>query len=264
MNYVKKALYDEMLSFYHTTLGMEHEDRLRLRGQIGHLVRVARKEIPDTLETKAKIHLLLQLFYGEWGFHCDPGSYFLSSNLYLNDVLETRRGMPVSLGAILLYIADKLNLPLYPVNFPTQLVIRAEVEGEVAFINPWDGQYISQALLHKWYEGAMGFGMTLTPAELAIANVGDLLGRFRQLAKNALIREEKNDEAFCYIARLIHYNPEDPYEIRDRGLVLAQMGCYHVATEDFQYFIDQCPQDPTALLLKNQLEELKQDTYPIH
>lgn len=42
------------------------------------------------------------------------------------------------------------------------------------------------------------------------------------------------------------------------------MGCYHVATEDFQYFIDQCPQDPTALLLKNQLEELKQDTYPIH
>lgn len=57
-----------MLSFYHTTLGMEHEDRLRLRGQIGHLVRVARKEIPDTLETKAKIHLLLQLFYGEWGF----------------------------------------------------------------------------------------------------------------------------------------------------------------------------------------------------
>ncbi len=263
MKYVKKALYDEMLAFCNTTL-RDNDNLLRLRGRMGHLVRAARKEIPDEIEMKTKIHLLLQLFYGKWGFHCDPNSYFLSSNLYLNDVLETKKGMPVSLGAILLYIADRLNLPLYPVNFPTQLVLRAEVEGEVAFINPWDGQYIPLGLLHKWYEGAMGFGIELTPAELAVANIGDLLGRFRQLAKNALIREERNDEALSYISHLMHYYPDDPYEVRDRGLVLAQMGCYHVATEDFEYFIDQCPQDPTATLLKNQLEELRQDSYPIH
>lgn len=41
--------------------------------------------------------------------------------------------------------------------------------------------------------------MTLTPAELAIANVGDLLGRFRQLAKNALIREEKMMKPFVIL-----------------------------------------------------------------
>lgn len=263
MKYIKKALYDEMLAFYNTTLH-NHEEVLRIRGQIGHLVRAARKAIPDEMDAKAKIHLLLQLFYGEWGFHCDAQSYFLSSNLYLNDVLDRRRGMPVSLGAILLYIADRLNLPLYPVDFPTQLVLRADVDGEVAFINPWDGQYIPRALLNKWYEGAMGFGVELTPTDLAVAEVGDLLGRFRQLAKNALIREERNDEALRYISHLMHYNPDDPYEVRDRGLVLAQMGCYHVATEDFEYFIDQCPQDPTAALLKTQLEELKQDSYPIH
>lgn len=68
MNYVKKALYDEMLSFYHTTLGMEHEDRLRLRGQIGHLVRVARKEIPDTLETKAKFIFFCSYFMASGDF----------------------------------------------------------------------------------------------------------------------------------------------------------------------------------------------------
>ena len=51
--------------------------------------------------------------------------------------------MPVSLGALVLYLAASLKLPIYPVNFPTQLILRAEVDGEVAFIDPWNGKYIS-------------------------------------------------------------------------------------------------------------------------
>ena len=39
---------------------------------------------------------------------------------------EHRQGMPVSLGAIVLYLADVLDLPIYPVNFPTQLILRAK------------------------------------------------------------------------------------------------------------------------------------------
>ncbi|MGC7589799.1 SirB1 family protein [Bisgaard Taxon 46] len=263
MKYIRKALYDEMCTFYHLTSQQEGE-AVRIRALMGHLVRKARKMIPEEMDKKEKIHLLLQLFYGEWGFYCDPEQYYLADNLDLAYVLQTGSGMPVSLGAILLYLAERLELPLYPVNFPTQLVLRAEVDGEVAFINPWDGKYISQDLLHTWYEGAMGFGVPLMADTLAVAECSDLLGRFRQLAKNALIREERNGEALRYISHLISYSPEDPYEIRDRGLVLAQMGCYHVAKEDFEYFIDQCPQDPTALLLKNQVEEFQQDTYLLH
>lgn len=83
-----------------------------------------------------------------------------------------------------------------------------------------------------------------------------LTTRFRQLAKNALIREEQNDFAFNYIQFLLAIR-KDPYDIRDRGLVLAQMGAYSSAIEDLEYFVDQCPNDPTSSLLKTQLLELK-------
>ncbi|MDU8925600.1 SirB1 family protein [Pasteurellaceae bacterium LIM206] len=263
MNDYQKALYDEMISFYLITNG-ERGELGRIRSLMGSLVRKARAAIPAELDDKEKIHQLLQLFYGDWGFHCDPEHYFELQNLYLNHVLETHTGMPVSLGAILLYLADSLKLPIYPVNFPTQLILRAEVGDEAVFIDPWNGHYVSLHYLQQLYEGAFGFTAKLTAEELKPAKTADLLARFNQLAKNALIREEHNDEAFRFINVLLRRHPDDPYEIRDRGLVLAQMGAYHAAVEDLQYFIERCPQDPTSMLLTAQMAELKQAYYDLH
>ena len=264
MKYYHKALYDEMTSFYLITREESDDGLQRLRGLIGGLVRRARKKIDPSWETKRKIHHLLQLMYGEWGFICDSERYFELENLYLDQVLTQRRGMPVTLGAILLYLAESLDLPIYPVNFPTQLILRANVDDEVAFIDPWNGQYITHKQLEQLYEGAFGFGTQLPLEVLDIAEPNELTDRFCQLAKHALIREFKNYEAYQYIEMLLSRNPEDPYEIRDRGVVLTQMGCMQAALNDFEYFLEKCPEDPTALLLMPQLEELKLEIESIH
>ena len=264
MKYYQKALFDEMVSFYLVTANDEGDELGRIRALMGGLVRKARKAIPQEEETKLKIHKLLQLVYGDWGFYCDPNNYFQSCNLYINQVLETHQGMPVSLGAIVLYLADSLNLPLYPVNFPTQLILRAEADEQVAFIDPWDGKYISRHKLQQLYEGAFGFGAKLSIEELAVSDAAELLNRFAQLAKHTLIREGQSDAALKYINTLVRRYPQDPYEIRDRGLVLAQMGCYHAAMEDLQYFIEQRPDDPSVFLLIAQMSEFKQNHYSIH
>ncbi|MDY4281709.1 MAG: SirB1 family protein [[Pasteurella] mairii] len=264
MKYKKQALYLEMESFYLCTTADGGEDLRTIRSLMGGLVRKARKAIPADFDVKEKIHRLLQLMYGDWGFYCDRNSYFRPENLYLSYVLRSKQGMPVSLGCILLYLADKLDLPIYPVLFPTQLILRADVDGKVAFIDPWNGKYVSQDYLQTLYEGAFGFGATLTAEELEPADEGELVARFSQLAKTTLIREEHNTEALRYIDNLLWRYPNDPYEIRDRGLVLAQMGCFNAAAKDIEFFIEKCPEDPTALLLAGQISELKQTVESIH
>ena len=263
----QRALYDKFVDFYLIICDDEGDALRRVRSQMGTLVRKARQEISPDWEMEDRIHHLLQLVYGDWGFHCDAEQYFYARNLYLPYVLEYRQGMPVSLGAIVLYLAEALDLPIYPVNFPTQLILRAEVKGEVAFIDPWDGSYMSQEKLQQLYQGAFGFGAQIQPEELDRAELPLLYSRFEQLAKNALIREEHNDMAFRYIESLIH-RKNDPYDIRDRGLVLAQMGAYHAALQDLELFVDKCPQDPTSSLIRTQLLELKgeieKDLHPIH
>ncbi|BFU59754.1 MULTISPECIES: SirB1 family protein [Rodentibacter] len=268
MKYYKRGLYDHFVNFYNVISDDYGESEAQFRAKMGHLVRKARREVSPDWTLKERIHHLLKLFYGDWGFHCNPNNYFYARNLYLPYVLEYKEGMPVTLGAILLYLAEALDLPVYPVNFPTQLILRAEIEDDVIFIDPWNGSYISQEKLQQLYEGAFGFGAQIQPEELERADLNLLYSRFEQLAKNALIREEHNDMAFRYIEHLLIFNKDDPYHIRDRGLVLAQMGAYPAALKDLEYFVDKCPQDPTAMFIRTQLLELKgeieEDRHSIH
>lgn len=269
MTYNQRALYDKFISFYLITCDDEEEEKrlVQVRAKMGALVRKARNQIPQDLSVAARIHQLIQLVYNDWGFYCDADDYFFSRNLYLPYVLKSHRGMPVSLGAIVLYLAHSLDLPIYPVNFPTQLILRAEVGEFVAFIDPWDGSYLSHQKLQQLYEGTFGFGARIQPHELDRADIKALYDRFHQLAKNALIREDHNDMAFRYIEFLIR-EYSDPHDIRDRGLVLAQMGAYPAAMADLTYFVDHYPNDPTARLIQNQLVELKGEIektpYPLH
>ncbi|OOF42098.1 hypothetical protein BKK50_07565 [Rodentibacter rarus] len=255
MKYNRRALYDKFVSFYHIVSDDESSEA-QLRGKMGHFVRKARREISPDWTVEDRIYRLLQLVYDDWGFHCDPEHYFYARNLYLPYVLEHREGMPVSLGAIILYLAEVFDLPIYPVNFPTQLILRIELDDKVIFIDPWNGSDISQEKLQQLYEATFGFGAQMQPQELERADFKLLTERFEQLAKNALIREEHNEIAFRYIEHLIRWS-EDPYHIRDRGIVLAQMGAYPAALKDLEYFVDKCPKDPTAALIRVQLLELK-------
>ncbi len=258
---LQKFLYKELVRL--TLLVDDTLSEPQVFGLMSALVKKARYDV--NAETDAeRLAQLLALVYQEWGFHCHHAEYFHTENLLINRVIRKLRGMPVSLGAIVLYLAASLNLPLYPVNFPTQLILRAEADEQVAFIDPWDGRYISRHKLQQLYEGAFGFGAKLSIEELAVADAAELLNRFAQLAKHTLIREGQSDAALKYINTLVRRYPQDPYEIRDRGLVLAQMGCYHAAIEDLQYFIEQRPDDPSVFLLIAQMSELKQNHYSIH
>ena len=58
--------------------------------------------------------------------------------------------------------------------------------------------------------------------------------------------------------------PDDPYEIRDRGYILEELDCNHVAVDDYQYFVEQCPDDPSAQLLRLQLENWTQPQTILH
>lgn len=84
--------------------------------------------------------------------------YRLSDAIWLDKVLEARQGTPVSLGTIFLHIANALDLPLLPVIFPTQLILRADwLDEELWLINPLNGETLSEHQLEVWIKGNPGW-----------------------------------------------------------------------------------------------------------
>lgn len=83
-----------------------------------------------------------------------------------------------------------------------------------------------------------------------------VLVEYLSLLKSTLIREQAFEQALLCVDVLLSLNPDDPMQRRDRGFLLHQLDCFKVAVDDYRYFVEKCPKDPAAQLLKIQLDKI--------
>ena len=229
------------------------------------LVALAREEISQAQSQEGQLEKLIALFYGDWGFQDSQGVYRLSDALWLDSVLKNRQGSAVSLGAILLWVAEQLDIPLTPVIFPTQLILRAEwMDGEMWLINPFNGDTLDEHTLEVWLKGNINPMAELFNEDLDEADNAEVIRKLLDTLKSALMEEQQMELALRASEALLQFNPEDPYEIRDRGLIYAQLDCDHVALHDLSYFVEQCPEDPISEMIRAQINTISHRQITLH
>ncbi len=236
-----------------------------VRQQLATMVSDARDYLADETDAEKRLEQLLELFYQQWGFGGAGGVYRLSDVLWLDNVLTTRQGTAVSLGAVLLYICGELSLPLLPVIFPTQLIVRADwIDGEMWLINPFNGETLDEHTLDVWVKGTMGPTSGLYDEDLDESDVTSVIRKMLDTLKASLMDEQQLELALNVSEVLLKMDPEDPYEIRDRGLIYAQLECEHIALNDLTYFIEQCPEDPVSEMIKVQIHAIEHKHVTLH
>lgn len=237
-----------------------------VRIQLDRLAQEAEQRLMNEPNAHLRLEGLLRLFYREWEFIGDHEQYYSSDNIYLDKVLERKKGIPVSLGALFLFLAKRLELPVTGVGFPTQFILKVEwFDSETQYINPFDGEYLSKRVMGAWLKGHRGPFTELRNEYFNAAGNVDILARWLTVMKSALLREGQFTEALrCSDVVLGAFRPGDPHEIRDRGYIYQQLDCSHAAASDYAYFIEQCPEDPAAELLKLQVAELNKEPLILH
>lgn len=236
-----------------------------VRQGLQQLVTQARESIDTSLDHDQQLEQLITLFFTQWGFGGANGVYRLSDTLWLDKVLNTRQGTPVSLGIIFLHIAQALDIPLYPVIFPTQLIMRADwLDDAMWLINPLNGETLDEHVLDVWLKGNLGQSMTLEENDFEEAENVSVVRKMLSTLKAALMEEKQMELALRTSEVLLAFDPSDPYEIRDRGLIYAHLDCNHVALSDLNYFIEHCPEDPVSEVIKVQIHSIEQKHVVLH
>ncbi len=236
-----------------------------VRQQLALLLSEAQTYLALESNADLKLERLIELFYQEWGFCSVSGVYRLSEALWLDNVLRDRRGSAVSLGAIFLYLAEQLDIPLAPVIFPTQLILRADwVDDEMWLINPFNGETLDEHTLDVWTKGTLGLTSSLDDIDLEPASNEDVVRKLLVTLKVSLMEENQMELALQVSKLLVAFDPEDPYEIRDRGLIYAQLECEHIALTDLAYFVEQCPEDPVSEMIKIQMHTIEYKSITLH
>lgn len=237
----------------------------QVKASLDRLADEAEHQLGAEPDMALRLEGLCRLFYHQWQFKGDIEQYFSSDNVFLDKVLARKTGIPASLGAVFLYLCERLSLPVKPIAFPSQLVLRIdELDEAPVFINPFNGERVSQRILRGWLKGSQGPLAELEDSHLLPSDNPTIIGRWLTVAKSALLREEKYALALRCSELALTFSPDDPYEIRDRGYIFQQLDCDRVAATDYEYFIEQCPDDPAAELLKMQVKALNEEQPTLH
>lgn len=111
----------------------EYKKKLdKLTSQIGN-------DIAYTPSVNEKMQIMLQYVFRDLRFRGDSGDYHNPENAYLDRVIDRRKGLPIMLSCVVMFIARRLELPFYGVNMPIHFMLMYETHNQEILIDPFDG-----------------------------------------------------------------------------------------------------------------------------
>lgn len=200
---------------------------------------------------------LCHVLFEEEGFQGNADAYQDPRNSFLNDVLDRRLGIPITLGIICLEVAWRLGLPLEGINFPGHFLLRYGGEVAQLLIDPFDGGRIrwedeAQDLLDRVYGGMV----RMRPEFLRAADRSDILARVLTNLKGIYLNSGDDERALSTVDRILMIRPGATVELRDRGLLLARAGRSHEAVTELERYLDRVPAAPDAERVRALIEDL--------
>jgi regulator of sirC expression with transglutaminase-like and TPR domain len=138
--------------------GLDIQSYINKLNVMGELARIKLRFFPQCGPAPAdRIMPILRLLYGELGFRGNVTDYYDPQNSFLNHVIDRRTGNPLSLAVVLLGVCRRAGVVAEGISFPGHFLVRAaQVTGEMATIDPFDGSVLTRAVLQSIYESATG------------------------------------------------------------------------------------------------------------
>jgi regulator of sirC expression with transglutaminase-like and TPR domain len=208
----------------------------------------------------SQISHLNRLLFEEMGFRGNREEYHDPRNSFLNDVLDRRVGIPISLSTVYLEVGRRIGCPLAGVSFPGHFLVRymGRETDEDILIDPFNrGQILTEeecrVRLETMYEGKLEF----RPEFLKRARTKEILERMLDNLKAIYQRQRDFHMALKVQQLLLCVAPENPAELRDRGLIYYHLACLAQAAEDLDAYLRAAPQAPDAPQIRERLEILK-------
>lgn len=197
--------------------------------------------------------------FDEQGFRGNQGHYYDPRNSFLNDVLDRKTGIPITLSVLYLDIGRQVGLPTVGVGMPGHFVVQYAAYGAPFWIDPFHGgEILSHDDCVARVEQIYDQKLTWNEAYLQPVSDHDILVRMLYNLKAIYVQKGDYQRALGVVERLVLLRPTMLTEMRDRGLLLGQLGQFEAALEDLQHYLQLVPQAPDAAMVQRQIAGLRQ------
>jgi regulator of sirC expression with transglutaminase-like and TPR domain len=205
------------------------------------------------------LHRLREFLFEEEGFAGNAEDYYDPRNSCLNDVLERRVGIPITLALLLVEVGRRVRLGIVGVGLPGHFVVRAEVASEPVLLDPFDGgAVLTHERAAELVARATGRRVPLSDAHFVPATKRQILGRMLMNLRGIYCRRAEWDKALAIFDRLLILDERSAAHRRDRGTVLVKLGRLHSGAADWGRYLEACPEAQDADTVRQQLRQVRE------
>ena len=211
------------------------------------------------------IAALNAVIFQEHGFHGNRDNYYDPKNSFLNEVIERRTGIPITLSVLYMEVAQRIGLPLHGVSFPGHFLVKYFDDREKIVIDPFNGGEIkSRETLGKLLKDLYGDKVALAQDFLEPVTKKQIIRRMLNNLKVIYLREKNFQKGLAVLQRLVILDPASPEDIRDRGAIYLQLECFNYALADFESYLRLAPNADDAGAVKEEIATLTKKVQQIH
>jgi regulator of sirC expression with transglutaminase-like and TPR domain len=222
--------------------------------RVDGLARAVASRLEDDPGPLSAVRALNGLLFDEEGFRGNLEDYYDPRNSFLNDVLDRRTGIPITLSTLYIEVGRRAGLPVEGVGLPGHFLVR--VNGTL--VDPFHGgAVLSERDCQKRLDRIYGGRLRLDETMLAAWERKAILARTLRNLKAIYTKAGDFIRALNAVELLLRVDPGSLEEMRDRGMLHASLDCYALAAGELEEYLEKAGAAPGSEQVRQKVAELR-------
>lgn len=259
------ALPDERINLAEAALLIAAEEYPRLDvaaylEKLDRIADIARDRITLAVGASDYISAVNVTLFEDYGFQGNRDNYYDPRNSFLNEVIDRRVGIPITLSVLYIEVARRIGFTVEGIGLPGHFIVGHRAAEETLYVDPFNsGRVLGEMGCAELVAEMSGGRRLLKPEHLLPVTKKQILTR---MLSNLLSIYARNDHrrALGIIERILLLQPNSAAHVRDHGLLLALVGQPARAIAALERYLKMEPVAADAELVREQIRTIKQDS----
>ena len=234
--------------------------------RLDFIANTVRDRVRDAGDADQTISALNSTLFDELGFRGNRDNYYDPRNSYLNQVIDRRLGIPITLTVIYTEVARRVGLPVYGVGLPSHFIAVHKGAGGDVYIDPFNrGRVMGRAGVEDLLAEMSGGAIELEERHLLPVTNKQIITRMLSNLLNIHLgnyggggsRHTDYGRALKVMERILMVNPDSPAHVRDYGLLLAANGKMKQAILELDRYLALAPKASDGETIRKQINSIR-------
>jgi regulator of sirC expression with transglutaminase-like and TPR domain len=193
-------------------------DILRYVARLEAMAAAVRPQVCATEDPQEKIEHLNAHLFVERGFRGNTQNYYDPRNSFLNDVLDRKVGIPITISVVYMEVGRRVDMPLQGVGMPGHFIVKyTSAEGDI-YVDPFNGgRVLSRQACEELIQQVYGEPVPFQDTFLATVTKKQILSRILMNLKAIYLHTKQYRKALAVVERLLIIQPNVEQEEKDRA-----------------------------------------------